>query len=57
MPPAFDPPITIQLDQAVIDGEAVIVGTVDELDQSQKPCRVLGSQHRGVWIRGWDGDY
>jgi ATP-dependent DNA helicase RecG len=54
---AFEPPITIHLDQAVVDGEAVIVGTVDELDPSQKPCCVSGGQHRGAWIRAWDGDY
>jgi len=54
---AFDPPITIHLEQGVVDGEALIVGTVDELDPSQKPCRVSGGQHRGVWIRAWDGNY
>lgn len=54
---AFDPPITIHLEQGVVDGEAVIVGTVDELDLSQKPCRVSGGQHRGVWKCAWDGDY
>ena len=54
---AFDPPIAIHLDHAVVDGEAVIVGIVDELDSSQKPCRVSGGQHKGVWIRAWDGDY
>lgn len=54
---AFDPPITIHLDQALVDGEAVIVGMVDEPDPSQAPCRVSRGQHRGVWIRAWDGDY
>ena len=53
----FRPTHHLRLDQAVVDGEAVIVGTVDELDPSQKPCRVSGGQNRGVWIRAWEGEY
>ena len=54
---AFNPPVTVHLDHAVVDGEVVIIGVVDELDPSQKPSRVAGGQHRGAWIRAWDGDY
>jgi ATP-dependent DNA helicase RecG len=54
---AFLPPITLEIDEATVDGEVVIVATVPELSASQKPCRVAGGTHRGVWIRAWDGDY
>ena len=54
---ALEPPIIVDLDDAVVDGETVIVGVVHELDLSHKPCRVIGGTHRGVWIRSWDGDY
>jgi ATP-dependent DNA helicase RecG len=54
---ALEPPIVVDIDDGTIDGTPVIVGVVHELDQSQKPCRVVGGAHRGVWVRAWDGDY
>ena len=54
---ALEPPVVVDIDDALVDGEKVVVGVVQELDLSQKPCRVVGGSHRGVWIRAWDGDY
>lgn len=54
---ALEPPVEIDIDEGVVDGVPVIVGLVREVDKSQKPCRVAGGAHRGVWIRAWDGDY
>lgn len=54
---ALEPPLTVEIDETTVDGEPVIVAVVPELDPSQKPCRVGGGTHRGVWIRTWDGDY
>jgi ATP-dependent DNA helicase RecG len=54
---AVDPPLTLEIDEGTVDGEAVIVAVVHELDPSRKPCRVSGGSHRGVWVRAWDGDY
>jgi ATP-dependent DNA helicase RecG len=54
---ALEPPVTLEIDESTVDGEPVIVAVVQELDPSQKPCRVGGGTRRGVWIRAWDGDY
>ena len=54
---ALDPPLTLEIEEGTVDGEAVIVAVVPELDSSQKPCRVSSGSHRGVWVRAWDGDY
>lgn len=54
---ALDPPVSLEIDEAIVDGEAIIVAVVAELSSSQKPCRVTGGGHRGVWVRAWDGDY
>jgi ATP-dependent DNA helicase RecG len=54
---ALDPPVTLDIDEGVVDGEPVMVAVVPELAVSQKPCRVAGGRHRGVWVRAWDGDY
>ena len=54
---SLEPPVEIDIDEGVVDGVAVIVGLVREVDKSQKPCRVAGGAHRGVWVRAWDGDY
>jgi len=54
---ALAPPVTLDIEEGTVDGETIIVATVPELSSSQKPCRVSGGSHRGVWIRAWDGDY
>ena len=53
---ALEPPVTLEIDESTVDGEPVIVAVVQELDPSQKPCRVGGGTRRGVWIRAWDGE-
>ena len=51
----FDPPVHLEIDDAVMDGLPIIVASVRECDPSAKPCRVAAS---GIaYIRGWDGDY
>jgi ATP-dependent DNA helicase RecG len=54
---ALEPPIVVDIDEGSVDGVPIIVCVVHELDPSQKPCRVAGGTHRGVWVRAWDGDY
>lgn len=54
---ALEPAIVVDVDEGRVDGSPVIVCVVRELDTSQKPCRVPGGAHRGVWVRAWDGDY
>jgi ATP-dependent DNA helicase RecG len=54
---ALEPPLVVSVEDAIVDGEPIIVTHVSELDPSQKPCRVPGGRHRGVWVRAWDGDY
>lgn len=54
---SLDPPILVEISEGAVDGEAVVVAVVPELAPSQKPCRVIGGPHRGVWVRAWDGDY
>lgn len=54
---ALEPPVVLEITEEVVDGQSVIVAVVPELDASQKPCRVSGGSHRGVWVRAWDGDY
>ncbi|HWL45629.1 MAG TPA: ATP-binding protein [Ilumatobacter sp.] len=54
---SLEPPVLVEIDEGVVDGEAVVVAVVPELAPSQKPCRVIGGAHRGVWVRAWDGDY
>lgn len=54
---ALEPPVTVEINESTVDGQPVIVAVVPELDGSQKPCRVAGGTHRGVWVRAWDGDY
>src|SRR5690606_2414366 len=54
---SLDPPVVPEISEGLVDGEAVVVAVVPELASSQKPCRVSGGPHRGVWVRAWDGDY
>lgn len=54
---ALEPPVTLEIDESTVDGEPVIVAVVQELDPSQKPCRVGGGTRGGAWIRAWNGDY
>jgi ATP-dependent DNA helicase RecG len=54
---ALQPPLVLEFSDATLEGVALIVATVTELDDSQKPCRVKGGQHQGTWIRSTDGDY
>lgn len=54
---ALDPPVVLEITEEMVDGQSIIVAVVPELAASQKPCRVSGGTHRGVWVRAWDGDY
>ena len=54
---AFEPPVTVEIDEGIVDGLPVIVAVIPELDASQKPCRISGGSQRGIWVRAWDGDY
>lgn len=54
---ALEPPVVLEITEEMVDGQSVIVAVVPELNASQKPCRVSGGAHRGVWVRAWDGDY
>lgn len=47
------PPVSVEISQHDVQGNAVIAAHVAECDRSAKPCRFRG---RG-WQRAWDGDY
>jgi ATP-dependent DNA helicase RecG len=47
------PPVQLDIDQAEVEGRAVILARVHECAVSAKPCRW---GERG-WVRSWDGDY
>jgi ATP-dependent DNA helicase RecG len=52
---SFAPPITLTIEDGLVDGVAVVVARVHECDPSAKPCRVASS---GVaYLRSHDGDY
>ncbi|WP_232295199.1 ATP-binding protein [Parafrankia sp. EUN1f] len=52
---AFTPPVRLTIDDAEVDGTAVIVAQVHECDRSAKPCRVAATGT--AYLRGYDGDY
>ena len=48
-----EPPVVLEIEQAMVDGEPIVLARVAECAASAKPCRFQG---RG-WLRAWDGDY
>lgn len=49
------PPLAIDLHDAKVDGQRVVVADVPECPPAHKPCAVAGSGK--AYIRGHDGDY
>jgi ATP-dependent DNA helicase RecG len=52
---AFTPPVRLTIDDAEVDGAAIVVAQVHECDRSAKPCRVTATGT--AYLRGYDGDY
>ena len=51
----FTPPVHLDIADALVEGESVVVATVAECDPSNKPCRVTSTGK--AYLRGYDGDY
>lgn len=51
----FIPPVRLDIGDAQVDGNSVIVARVHECDQSLKPCRVASTGK--AYLRSYDGDY
>ncbi|WP_425955521.1 ATP-binding protein [Xylanimonas sp. McL0601] len=52
---ALEPPVTLEIRQVDLDGEAVVVARVPECPPSAKPARVRATGE--AWLRNWDGDF
>ncbi len=52
---AFDPPVAIEANLDVVDGETVVLARIGETPPSAKPCRVRATGD--AYMRFWDGDY
>ena len=52
---SFEPPVVVDVHDAVVDGAAVIVARVHECDPSAKPCRVASTGK--AYLRAYDGDF
>ena len=52
---AYAPPVRLTIDDAVVDGVAVVAAQVHECDASAKPCRVASTG--AAYLRSYDGDY
>jgi len=52
---SFTPPVQVTIEDAIVDGVAVIVATVRECPVDQKPCQKTSTGQ--VWVRGYDGDH
>ncbi|WP_226931130.1 hypothetical protein [Parafrankia sp. CH37] len=51
---AFAPPVRLTIDDAEVNGAAVVVAQVHECDRPAKPCRVAATGT--AYLRGYDGD-
>lgn len=52
---AVDPPLTIAVESAGIDGHEIVVAAVHERPASAKPCRARSTGR--AYLRSYDGDY
>ena len=52
---ACTPPVNVTFEDAVLEGEPVIVVEVAECAPSAKPCRETATGQ--AWLRSWDGDF
>ncbi len=51
---SFQPPISVSIEDGVVDGLPVVVARIRECDPAHKPCRAAdGIAH----LRSWDGDH